>query len=127
MQPPDLDKTDSHVFFQYKLDTDAYAVDTIADLEALAATPAGLLGYQAIGHGNAAVPVTAAIPSGTLASNQNYDYRVIAVDLNGITVGDDQHFKTTKAAFKDDVPAFEWEDVDISHIKPRPRRYDATA
>ena len=34
---------------------------------------------------------------------------------------------TTKASFKDKTPAFEWEDVDTSHIKPRPRRYDATA
>jgi succinate dehydrogenase / fumarate reductase flavoprotein subunit len=40
---------------------------------------------------------------------------------------DEKFLKTTKAAFKDDVPAFEWEDVDIQYIKPRPRRYDATA
>jgi succinate dehydrogenase / fumarate reductase flavoprotein subunit len=40
---------------------------------------------------------------------------------------DEKFLKTTKATFKDDAPAFEWEDVDISHIKPRPRRYDATA
>jgi hypothetical protein len=99
VQPPDLGKSDSHIFFQYKLHTDPYAVDTIVDLQALAdAHPAGLLGYQAIGHGNASVPVIATIPSGTLASNQDYDYRVIAADLNDITIGSDQHFKTTKAA-----------------------------
>jgi succinate dehydrogenase / fumarate reductase flavoprotein subunit len=40
---------------------------------------------------------------------------------------DEKFLKTTKAAFKDDVPAFEWEDVDVQYIKPRPRRYDATA
>src|SRR5579862_4012752 len=40
---------------------------------------------------------------------------------------DEKFLKTTKAYFKDDAPAFEWEEVDISHIKPRPRRYDATA
>ena len=40
---------------------------------------------------------------------------------------DEKFLKTTKAAFRDDVPAFEWEDVDISHIQPRPRRYDVTA
>jgi succinate dehydrogenase / fumarate reductase flavoprotein subunit len=40
---------------------------------------------------------------------------------------DEKFLKTTKAAFKNDAPAFQWEDVDISHIKPRPRRYDATA
>jgi succinate dehydrogenase / fumarate reductase flavoprotein subunit len=40
---------------------------------------------------------------------------------------DEKFLKTTKAYFKDNAPAFEFEDVDISHIKPRPRRYDATA
>jgi succinate dehydrogenase / fumarate reductase flavoprotein subunit len=40
---------------------------------------------------------------------------------------DEKFLKTTKAAFKDNAPAFEFEEVDISHIKPRPRRYDATA
>jgi succinate dehydrogenase / fumarate reductase flavoprotein subunit len=40
---------------------------------------------------------------------------------------DEKFLKTTKASFKDNAPAFELEDVDISHITPRPRRYDATA
>jgi succinate dehydrogenase / fumarate reductase flavoprotein subunit len=40
---------------------------------------------------------------------------------------DEKFLKTTKAYYKNDAPAFEWEDVDISHITPRPRRYDATA
>jgi succinate dehydrogenase / fumarate reductase flavoprotein subunit len=40
---------------------------------------------------------------------------------------DEKFLKTTKAGFKDNAPAFELEDVDISHITPRPRRYDATA
>jgi len=40
---------------------------------------------------------------------------------------DEKFLKTTKASFKDNAPAFEFEDVDISHITPRPRRYDATA
>ncbi|QEE29764.1 succinate dehydrogenase flavoprotein subunit [Terriglobus albidus] len=42
---------------------------------------------------------------------------------------DEKFLKTTKAVYDDnsDAPKFEWEDVDISHIKPRPRRYDATA
>ncbi|WP_433972445.1 succinate dehydrogenase flavoprotein subunit [Tunturiibacter lichenicola] len=40
---------------------------------------------------------------------------------------DEKFLKTTKASYKNDAPAFELEDVDISHIKPRPRRYDATA
>jgi succinate dehydrogenase / fumarate reductase flavoprotein subunit len=40
---------------------------------------------------------------------------------------DEKFLKTTKAAFVDEAPKFEFEDVDISHIQPRPRRYDATA
>ncbi len=40
---------------------------------------------------------------------------------------DEKFLKTTKAAFKDGAPAFEFEDVDTSLITPRPRRYDATA
>src|ERR1700728_4100831 len=41
---------------------------------------------------------------------------------------DEKYLKTTKAAFtgKPDGPRFEFEDVDIQYIKPRPRRYDAT-
>ena len=41
---------------------------------------------------------------------------------------DDARFlKTTKASFAPDAdePIISWEDVDTSHIKPRPRRYDA--
>jgi len=40
---------------------------------------------------------------------------------------DEQFLKTTKASFTGDVagPRLEYEDVDIQHIKPRPRRYDA--
>ena len=40
---------------------------------------------------------------------------------------DEQFLKTTKATYKDGAPAFEFEDVDISHIKPRARNYAATA
>ena len=37
---------------------------------------------------------------------------------------DDENFlKTTKAAFNDGAPSITFEDVDISHIKPRPRVY----
>ena len=41
---------------------------------------------------------------------------------------DEKFLKTTKAAFTGapDGPRFEYEDVDIQYIKPRPRRYDAT-
>jgi succinate dehydrogenase / fumarate reductase flavoprotein subunit len=40
---------------------------------------------------------------------------------------DEKFLKTTKAFFRDGAPAFEWEEVDTTHIPPRPRRYDATA
>ena len=40
---------------------------------------------------------------------------------------DEKFLKTTKAFFRDDAPAFEFEEVDTQFIPPRPRRYDATA
>jgi succinate dehydrogenase / fumarate reductase flavoprotein subunit len=40
---------------------------------------------------------------------------------------DEKFLKTTKASFKDNAPAFELEDVDISFIKPRARNYAASA
>ena len=41
---------------------------------------------------------------------------------------DEQFLKTTRASYTGapDGPRFEFEDVDIQYIKPRPRRYDAT-
>ena len=40
---------------------------------------------------------------------------------------DEKFLKTTKAGFTGapEGPRFEYEDVDIQYIKPRPRRYDA--
>ncbi len=40
---------------------------------------------------------------------------------------DEKFLKTTKAAYTGQLsgPRFEFEDVDIQYIKPRPRRYDA--
>jgi succinate dehydrogenase / fumarate reductase flavoprotein subunit len=40
---------------------------------------------------------------------------------------DEQFLKTTKASFVDGAPKIEFEEVDISLIKPRPRKYDAAA
>jgi succinate dehydrogenase / fumarate reductase flavoprotein subunit len=40
---------------------------------------------------------------------------------------DEKFLKSTKAFFRDNAPAFEWEEVDTQFIPPRPRRYDATA
>jgi succinate dehydrogenase / fumarate reductase flavoprotein subunit len=41
---------------------------------------------------------------------------------------DEKFLKTTKASFTGSVegPHFEYEDVDIQYIKPRPRNYAAT-
>ena len=39
---------------------------------------------------------------------------------------DEKFLKTTKASFKDNAPSFEFEEVDISHITPRPRNYAAS-
>ena len=40
---------------------------------------------------------------------------------------DEKFLKTTKASFKGNAPAFEFEEVDTSLIKPRPRSYTASA
>jgi succinate dehydrogenase / fumarate reductase flavoprotein subunit len=40
---------------------------------------------------------------------------------------DEKFLKTTKASFVGEAPKFDFEEVDTSLIKPRPRRYDATA
>jgi succinate dehydrogenase / fumarate reductase flavoprotein subunit len=40
---------------------------------------------------------------------------------------DEKFLKTTKASFDGAAPKFEFEEVDIQHIKPRPRNYAASA
>ncbi len=40
---------------------------------------------------------------------------------------DEKFLKTTKASFKENAPSFEFEEVDTSLIKPRPRSYTASA
>src|SRR3954464_506822 len=40
---------------------------------------------------------------------------------------DEKFLKTTKASFKNDAPSFDFDELNPQHIKPRPRRYDATA
>jgi len=40
---------------------------------------------------------------------------------------DERFLKTTKASYTAEGPSFEYEAVDTQFIKPRPRRYDATA
>ncbi len=60
--------------------------------------PSSLLGYTPIGDGNAPLPVSQTITG--LAPTTTYHYAVVAVDLNGITVGSDQQFTTTDIAKK---------------------------
>ena len=86
-------QTDTFVFFQYRLDSGTYVPNDLAGLQTLAQNPTGLLGYATIGHGSATVPVTAQV-SQLLATATPYDYRVIAVDGNGITIGPDHRFTT---------------------------------
>ena len=40
---------------------------------------------------------------------------------------DEKFLKTTKASFKGNAPSFEFEEVDTTLIKPRPRSYTASA
>jgi hypothetical protein len=84
---------DTYVFFQWRLDSGAYDASVIAGLQAGTVNPTTLLGYQPIGHLTAAVPVSAQV-SQLLQPSTLYDYRVVAVDLNGITTGPDHPFTT---------------------------------
>jgi hypothetical protein len=90
-------RTDTYVFFQYRLDSGSYDAGVIAGLQAGTVNPTGLLGYQVIGHGTATVPVTAQV-SQLLTPGTLYDYRAVAVDLNGISTGLDHPFTTLAAA-----------------------------
>ena len=58
--------------------------------------PSSLLGYAVIGHGNSALPVSQTITG--LLPGTTYHYVVVAVDLNGITVGAHKQFTTTGPA-----------------------------
>jgi len=84
---------DSYVFFQWRLDSGVYDASVIAGLQAGTVNPATLLGYQLIGHGTALVPVSTQV-SQLLTPSTLYDYRAVAVDLNGITTGPDHQFTT---------------------------------
>ena len=84
---------DTFVFFQYRTDAGTYVPNDVAGLQAIAQNPSGLLGYKTIGHGMATMPVSAQV-SQLLATSTPYDYRVIAVNGNGITIGPDHLFTT---------------------------------
>jgi hypothetical protein len=84
---------DTYVFFQYRLDSGVYDASVIAGIQAGTLNPTALLGYQTIGHLTAAIPVSAQV-SQLLTPGTVYDYRAVAVDLNGITTGPDHQFTT---------------------------------
>jgi hypothetical protein len=84
---------DTYVFFQYRLDSGGYDASVIAGIQAGTLNPTTLLGYQTIGHLTAAVPVSAQV-SQLLSPSTAYDYRVVAVDLNGIFTGPGHPFTT---------------------------------
>lgn len=84
---------DTYVFFQWRLDSGVYDASVIAGLQAGTLNPATLLGYQQIGHGTSLVAVSTQV-SQVLMPSTLYDYRAVAVDLNGITTGPDHPFTT---------------------------------
>jgi hypothetical protein len=86
-------QTDTFVFFQYRPDSGTYVPSDMAGLQSIAQSPSGLLGYKIIGHGTAPYAVNAQV-SQLLAPSTPYDYRVIAVTPNGITIGSDHLFTT---------------------------------
>jgi hypothetical protein len=83
----------TYVFFQWRLDSGVYDATVIAGLQAGTLNPTTLLGYQPIGHGTSLVAVSTQV-SQALAPSTLYDYRAVAVDLNGITTGPDHSFTT---------------------------------
>jgi hypothetical protein len=87
---------ETYVFFQYRLDIGAYDASVIAGIQAGTLNPTTLLGYKTVGHLSAPVPVTAQV-SQLLTPGTVYDYRAVAVDLNGITTGPDHQFTTLGA------------------------------
>jgi hypothetical protein len=93
---------DTYVFFQYRLDSGVYDASVIAGIQAGTLNPTALLGYQTIGHLTAAIPVSAQV-SQLLTPGTVYDYRAVAVDLNGIATGPDHQFTTLAAATHIDV------------------------
>ena len=90
--------TDTAVFFQYKLSTvSAWPFDPVAFIQG-GGDPSTQPGYQKIGHGTAPVNVSATLATGSLVPSKTYDYRAVAVDLNGVSVGNPDTQFTTLAA-----------------------------
>jgi hypothetical protein len=90
-KPSSNPKTATFAFFQLRVGGGSYD-NNVANV--LAGTdPTTLPGYASIGYGTAGTPVSYT-PAASLTPNTNYDFRVVAFDLNGYTLGIDQHFKT---------------------------------
>ena len=87
--------TATFAFFQIRLNGGSYDA-TVANVLAGTVDPTTLPGYTSIGYGTVAKPVSFAAT--TLAPVTTYDYRVVAFDLNGYSLGADQLFTTLDVA-----------------------------
>jgi hypothetical protein len=84
-------KTATFSFFQLRVSGGSYDA-SVANVVAGTVDPMTLPGYASIGFGTSAAAVT--YLANALIPNTSYDYRVVAFDLNGYTLGADQHFTT---------------------------------
>jgi hypothetical protein len=87
-------KTATFAFFQLRVSGGSYDA-SVANVVAGTVDPATLPGYASIGYGTSATAVS--FGANGLTPNTSYDYRVVAFDLNGYTIGADQHFATLNA------------------------------
>ncbi|HEY9287957.1 MAG TPA: right-handed parallel beta-helix repeat-containing protein, partial [Candidatus Dormibacteraeota bacterium] len=100
--PPTASET--YAFFQWRPDASPYGstdLKTIADLASGALSPLAVAGVQVLGHDTANVPVSQSVTLPT--ADTLYDYRLIAVNLNGVSIGPDRKVKTTADAATLDV------------------------
>jgi parallel beta-helix repeat protein len=84
-------KTATFAFFQLRVNGGSYDA-SVASVVAGTVDPTTLPGYASIGYGTSATALTFGATG--LTPNTSYDYRVVAFDLNGYTIGADQHFTT---------------------------------
>jgi hypothetical protein len=90
-KPSSNPKTATFAFFQVRVSGGSYDA-SVANVAAGTVDATTLPGYVSIGYGTTATAVTFAAAS--LTPITAYDYRVVAFDLNGYTLGADQHFTT---------------------------------
>lgn len=89
-------KTDTVTFFLVRPDGSPYDPGILSGVQAGTIDPTTLPGFASIGHGTTAVPVS--FKDHGLLTSTRYDYEVVALDLNGLTVGPEQTFTTTGPA-----------------------------